>query len=220
MSKYSSTATSQNEQKAYVSPRIPAASVTDVELGKAEFFKSKENQTPGINLIWVAIEPTEGLEIEKHPVDSSMKDRQYASQGFWLTEAAMDENKAGSLPKFLNILAERLGGEKGLSEWLAIAATVESDEDYAEKIEKHFVGKPFAGLFIGVKKSYNDKEGVLRTSTDSFLNFWGTFARPIKERAELEAELTKLGAKAISDKTAPAKSQETTDSGDDGGSEW
>jgi hypothetical protein len=217
--KYSSTASSKNEQKAYISARIPAASVTDVELGKAEFFKSTEKQTPGVNLIWVAVEPTEGLEIEKHPVDSSMKDRQYASQGFWLTESAMDETKASSLPKFLNILAERLGGEPGLAAWQAIAATAESDEDYVEKIEKYFVGKPFAGLFIGEKKSYTDKEGNTKPFTESFLNFWGTFARPIKDRAELVTELEKLGDKAIKGKVAPAKSQEAADS-DDSGSEW
>ena len=206
--KYSGTNTHYEEGTSYVGRLIPAGTVLLGAIQKANLMLA--GTTPLIKVIFVASEPTEGLDNPKHPAGTSFANHRYAKNEFWMTDKAMDEAKGSSIIRFLGILAKNVGGEDMLNKWKALTKTVNSDAEYAEKIEEFFGGKEFAGLVTG--KKYMDKNDQERT--ESSLHVWGSFARPAKDIAELEEVLSKMKPYEILKDETPQDTVPATQNGD------
>lgn len=168
---------------------------------RVEYFTSSNKGTPGINVYFVATAETEGLNNSNHPVQGFAK-HQFCKNQFWLTPGAMDVNKISSAKKFLAILAQKVKGDEGKAAWEAAASAVTSNEEYAQAIEDYFGGVEFAGLIAGEKTSY-EKEGVMKSFTATFLNYFGTFARPVENIAYLQAIIDGGKTRLFADKSAP-----------------
>lgn len=198
------TGTEEVVESSYVSSYLDHSTAVVGAIQRVEYFTSSNKGTPGINVYFVATEPTEGLNNQNHPVQG-FANHQFCKNQFWLTEGAMDVSKISSAKKFFAILAKNVKGDDGKNEWEAKAAAVTSNEEYAQAIEDYFGGMEFAGLLAGEKTSY-EKDGQMKEFTASFLNYFGTFARPVANIDYLQAIIDGGKVKLFKDSTVQATS--------------
>ena len=189
----------------YVNKMIAAPSAAIVQLKKASWTETKNKKTPQLELIFTAIEPTEGL-------DGDYGAYQFARNRFWLTPNAMDPTKLGSCVKFLSLLAENLGGpdtnefqkerSANLLKWNEKCSKLEANDwdGYVEAIMDFFEGKSFAAA-LRSEHVTNAKNGKVMKFSE--LNFMGTFARVESELPFLQKYVEDNEEYLITDNTVP-----------------
>lgn len=171
------------KESVYVAKQLEHGSVAIGAIQKVIYFTSSNKGTPGIDVIFVATEASEGLNNQYHPAPG-FETHQFCKNRFWLTESAMELSKISSAAKFFSILAKNIKGSD--DEWEAKANACTSNEEYAAALEDYFGGEEFAGLIAGEKTSY-EKDGEMKEYTATFLNYFGTFARPVAQKDYLQA---------------------------------
>lgn len=167
----------------YVSYTIDGPCVAELEFKSFEI-KPNSKGNHFMTVIATAIEPTEGLN------NPDTGNRQYVSNQFYLTEKVMSMDNTANPQEWFGYISEKLGFKEEYAEKLKSVGTI---EEFGDFIQLMFEGKQFAGIVM--KKLYTKANG--KPGNTAMLPVFGTIARSIDNKAELQAELDKAVNKAI-----------------------